>query len=164
MDKRSKKGGNQGEAGQTNDRMARGRQTKELEIHEEVNMDFYELEEYYLEEKRNGKEFSEIRKELKVKGIPEEQIRVIIRSVDHKILNDESGLSENKSSREFLAVGIVSLLIGLFFTLGPYLGLFKYNNFLILAFGPILSGIYMITRSISKEKKGSVFKRINRKF
>jgi hypothetical protein len=112
-----------------------------------------ELVEYFLDEKRKGMGFSEIRKILESKNIENERIKVIIRTIDSQITREETIKSQNQKARELIYIGAVVTLTGLIITAGTYLGLINTGNSFLLAYGPILAGIGMLFSGLTKYKR-----------
>lgn len=112
-----------------------------------------ELVDYFLNEKRKGMGFSEIRKILESKNIEDEKIKVIIRTIDSQIIREETIKSQNQKARELIYIGAVVTLTGLIITAGTYLGLINTGNSFLLAYGPILAGIGMLLSGVAKYKR-----------
>lgn len=106
-------------------------------------MNIYELEDFYLEKRQEGMDISEIRDELEGQKIPEEQIRVIIRSIDNKIIqNSSSTIGSPANRRKMYGTAIILASGGLLMTSYYY----NVGGFIILPFGPMVYGIYLLSR------------------
>jgi len=113
-------------------------------------MNLFEIEEEYLTKKKEGHSFSEIRKELKVKGLTDEQVKVVIRSIDNKIIKEEVNKSNRSTRRQIIFMGLVLTLIGLLITIGTYTGFINIGQSFILSYGPIFGGIGLIGVGLNK--------------
>ncbi|MDQ3190079.1 MAG: hypothetical protein M3Q58_00640 [Bacteroidota bacterium] len=112
-----------------------------------------ELIEYFLIEKRNGMDFSEIRKTLESKELEENKIKIIIRSIDNLILKEEKTVSQNKKAKELIYIGLAVTLAGLFVTVGTYTGIINMGNSFLLAYGPVSGGIGILFTGLGKYEK-----------
>lgn len=112
-------------------------------------MDIYELEDLYLEKRQSGMDISEIRKELKNQNIPEDQIRVIIRSIDNvTIQKTNSGIS---SANKRKIVGTVIIMGGVSLLITSYY--YSMGGFIVLPFGPMGYGVYLLSRGSKREQR-----------
>ncbi len=118
-----------------------------------MKTDIDELIKYYLAEKRNGKEFTEIRKELEEKKVEEKIIKLIIRSIDNNILKEETSKVANLKAREVIVIGIVLTLIGIFITMGTYSGVIQMGDSFLFAYGPVFGGIAILLIGLNMRRK-----------
>ena len=119
------------------------------------------LIDYYTDKKRQGLDFSEIRKELTLKNHDPETIKTIIKGIDNQILNEELNRSKKIRSNEIKIIGLILFIGGTIVTFATFLGIINMRGYFILAYGPILAGFLMIvasrnmksgSRKISKKK------------
>ena len=115
-------------------------------------MNLFEIEKEYLAKKLDGMSLSEIRENLEKKGLSEEQVSVVIRSIDNKILRGVNNKAGNSFANEFIYIGLALILIGLFITIATYTGFISLGNRTVLMFGPILGGIGIMAMGFSKKK------------
>ena len=108
------------------------------------------LIEHFYNEKKNGMEFTQIRKLLETKNIEENIIKLIIRDIDNKILAEEKTISHNKKAKEFIYIGSALCAIGLIITIGTYTHMFNMGDSFLLAYGPIFGGVGMILNGFAK--------------
>ena len=125
------------------------------------------LEEHYLEQKRKGMDNSEIRTELRYKGLSSEELTKLVLAIDNRFLDGKKrrGKPDNRNYRSI--VGLLLIILGSVVTIGTYTGFVPINNTFIFAYGPILGGLAMIAASkrrrtiFHREKKGKWRKRSN---
>jgi len=118
-----------------------------------MKADLDELIKYYLAEKRNGKDFTEIRKELEEKKIKEDTIKLIVRSIDNKIIKEETSKVANLKAKEVIVIGIVLTLIGIFITMGTYSGVIQMGDSFLFAYGPVFGGIAILLIGLNMRRK-----------
>ncbi len=107
-----------------------------------------ELVEHYLEQKKSGLDFSEIRKELSLNQIPEERIKEIVRKIDYRLLAEvqiNNALNQRNTLRN---IGIFLLVFGIGITVSTFLGWINMGESFVLVYGPIISGVTLIAVSL----------------
>ena len=109
-----------------------------------------ELIEYFLQEKRNGKGFSEIRSELVAMNVKEEDVKMILRLIDDEILNEEIVKSNKQKAKELIYIGAFIFLVGFIFTVSTFVGLIKMGDSFLLAYGPILAGAGVVYSGVRR--------------
>ena len=120
-----------------------------------TNKSIEELNIRFLEEKRNGKDFSIIRKELTELEIDEADIKIIIRNIDDQILYDDITKSKKQKAKELIFVGAFLTLAGLVVTIGSYTGLINSPDYTIIMYGPIIAGIGLFFTGVRSYKRFS---------
>lgn len=125
-------------------------------------MDINEIEDYYLEQKIQGMDFSQIRKELRQKGLAPAQVNALVRSIDHKILMGAYKKQESSRKIGLMMIGGILAGIGLVVTIGTFTGIIDIGNRFIFSYGPMLSGVALIFSS-NYQGRTNLFDR-NRKF
>ena len=120
-------------------------------------MDFNlnELSDYYFDKKVEGMDFSEIRKELKVKGLDDADIKIVVRDIDNKLLSGIRKKQDRSSTNASMVLGICLVVGGVIVTIGTYTGWINMGDYFILAYGPILGGLSMI--AVSKRNRSTMF-------
>ena len=121
------------------------------------NVDINELEEHYLREKLDGMDYSEIRKELRMKRMPEEDIAILIRCIDNKVLEGYRPASDGPVINGALILGIVLFVGGTVVTIGTYQGWIDLKGYRLFAYGPILGGLGLMVSS--KQGRATLFDR-----
>ncbi|MBU0489244.1 MAG: hypothetical protein KKD31_14960 [Bacteroidetes bacterium] len=111
------------------------------------------LEEFFLNEKRKGMEYSEIRKTLASKNLDEDRIKDLIRHIDNQIIKDELLKTKNRKAFELIIAGSVVSVVGLAITIGTFLGVINMGDSFLLAYGPILGGLGMLFAGLGKYRK-----------
>ncbi|MDW7695438.1 hypothetical protein R9C00_27380 [Flammeovirgaceae bacterium SG7u.111] len=114
-------------------------------------MPHFDLE-YYLEKRRKGVPFSEIRTELKTKGFDEFEIKLHIKELDDAELETATTKSYKGSAKVFMYMGIGLMTLGIGITY--FTKQLNYSQY-IMAYGPAVAGIflYMYGRTNLKKAK-----------
>lgn len=111
-----------------------------------------ELVDYYFEKKKSGMDFSEIRKELKEKGIQEAQIKNVIKQIDVKIL-EHAQTSGKMKPRDLRLIGYALMLIGGGLTFAVYFKMIVLGKFLFAAYGPVIIGYILVVMARRQQNK-----------
>lgn len=127
-------------------------------------MDRARIVDYYLS-KIDRMDFNilEIRQEMETNGIPEEEIRIVVRLVDNEIHRRLAGKSKAGKVNATFLVGAVVTLIGLVITIGTYTGLINMGNYFLLAYGPILGGLAIMFGGLKRDGERVRDKRFQKK-
>lgn len=107
----------------------------------------------YLEQKKSGKDYSEIRKELFQKGYSKEEVSFLIREIDSLLLSSMVIQKETKDVNFGMIAGYVLLFGGGIITVATYFRIIDLNGYYIIAYGPILSGYFIILRARMKNRR-----------
>jgi hypothetical protein len=120
------------------------------------------LLEHYQNERRNGMEYSQIRRELKARQLKEEEMRYIMRSVENQDLLDEEEKQVRRKLWSTVYIGTFLVLLSLALSLGNYLS-FVPGKFYVLYFASLSvgSGLMLTSRKQLVQKKSMLFQ--NRK-
>lgn len=116
-------------------------------------MDIYKIEELieiYYSEKKQGKNYSNIRKELQNKNINSDAISYIIKKIDNMILEDEQIKLKKQKAWEIIGAGIVFSIAGLGITIGSFTGVINTSNSILIVYGPVFSGLSVLYFGIKK--------------
>lgn len=111
---------------------------------------------HYIEQKKKGMDFSEIRKELKEKNLDSDKIKFIIREVDNQMLFEAQDKSFKVSFNETKIIGLVLMFGGGFITVFTFFGVIDLGGTYLIAYGPIIGGylLYLQSRrSINRNKR-----------
>lgn len=111
-----------------------------------------ELVDYYFEKKKSGMDFSEIRKELKEKGIQEAQIKNVIKQIDVKTL-EHAQTSGKMKPRDLRLIGYALMLIGGGLTFAVYFKMIVLGKFLFAAYGPVIIGYILVVMARRQQNK-----------
>ncbi|WP_462253886.1 hypothetical protein [Ekhidna sp.] len=112
------------------------------------------LVDHYIKESAKPEfEIDQIRKELEPKGVPEEDIRAIVRLVDNDMQKRELNKSSRNKSKEYIRIGAVLTFTGLSITIGTYTGAIAMGNSFMLMYGPIVVGISLMIGGWLESKK-----------
>lgn len=112
-------------------------------------------------EKLEGKSYSEIRAELKASGMPEEEISLLIRKVDEKVLADTIAEGKPDKVQQWYRGGKILAVAGLALSIVFNVGLILQNLPPLVVYAPFIAGILLMfygrllqRRQPNKEKKG----------
>lgn len=108
---------------------------------------FAELVEVYYERKRRGMDFTAIRKELTEMGADQDVIKELIRQVDERILNEETGIERQKTQLERKAIAWVLIILSIALFLLTITGIIGHKGMYIIAWGPLLFGVFMLSNN-----------------
>ncbi|MCY1633702.1 hypothetical protein [Marinifilum sp. D737] len=115
--------------------------------------DFKDLVDFYHAKKIEGMDFSQIRKEMKGKGIDENTIKSVVREIDNKILAGDVKKPGKLDARQLRLIGWALMIVGGVATLGLYLKWFDLKGYHFLAYGPVIAGYLMIVAARRAQKK-----------
>lgn len=105
----------------------------------------------YFEKIRDGEmELSGLREVLVSNGIETDEINVVIKQVDKRLIRNEIIAAENKRGKELFYVGIVVVVAGLLVTLLSFTSIMDLKGYGIITYGPICGGL--VTAMIGKSK------------
>ena len=107
---------------------------------------------YYLEKKKSGMDFSEIRKELKAKEVDEAQIKKIIKEIDAKAL-EYAQTSGKMKPKDLRLIGYALMLIGGGLTFAVYFKILVLGKFLFAAYGPVIIGYILVVMARRQQNK-----------
>ena len=112
-------------------------------------------------EKLEGKSYSEIRAELKESGMPQEEISLLIRQVDEKVLADAISEGKPNKAQQWYRGGMILAVAGLALSIAFNAGLFMRSLPPLVVYAPFFAGILVMfygrllqRRQPNKEKKG----------
>jgi hypothetical protein len=112
-------------------------------------------------EKLEGKSYSEIRAELKESGMPKEEISLLIRQVDEKVLAGAITEGKPDKAKQWYRGGMILAVAGLALSIAFNVGLIMRNLPPLAVYAPFIAGILLMfyarmqqRRQPNKEKKG----------
>jgi len=112
-------------------------------------------------EKLEGKSYSEIRVELEESGIPKEEISLLIRQVDERVLADAVSEGKADKAQQWYRGGMILAVAGLALSIAFNAGLILGTLPPLLVYAPFIAGILLMfygrllqRRQPNKEKKG----------
>lgn len=86
-------------------------------------------------------EFSYLRKALENQGIESDEINVIVREVDKRVIQSVKMKEINANGKNLFYGGLILAGVSLILTIGTFTGLINLKGFGILAYGPIAVGL-----------------------
>ncbi|PWJ33505.1 hypothetical protein [Sediminitomix flava] len=111
-----------------------------------------QLVDYYIDKSQHPDfQLNEVRKDLQVKNIPEEDIKVIVRLVDNEVQKRALTQSSSKKGNEIMIAGGVLTFIGAGITIGTYTGIINMGNSFLIVYGPFFTGISMLFTGLAKK-------------
>jgi hypothetical protein len=115
-------------------------------------MKYSKLIAYYIEKSYEPDfRIDQIRKELEVENIEDEEIRTIVRIVDNSIQSRALTGYVNKSSNDLIYFGAFFTILGAAITIGTYTGIINMGNRFLIAYGPFLGGLSILITGILKK-------------
>ena len=113
-----------------------------------------ELVDFYIEKlKEPDFRINQVRTALESKKIPEEEIRIIVQLVDNQIQNGALRKTYNNRAKELIITGAILTVIGLVVTFGTLMGLINIGNSVLIIYGPIVSGLSILSSGYAIRKK-----------
>ena len=100
---------------------------------------------YTLAEKKKGREYDAIRRDLRARGCEEDEIKTIIREADDLFLDSLRGKDDKplfKINYKLYGYGLIFLGSG--FTFLTYTGIINLGDSFVILYGPVVSGIALI--------------------
>lgn len=119
-----------------------------------------EIIERYFQEKREGKDFSEIRRELKSQRYNDDEIASIVRLIDAKLIPEADSVFHYEERNYAKLIGIGLIAVGVLVTLYTFAIADKTGGKYVLFYGPVLSGIGLIFTK--KRKRSTRFEKPSR--
>ena len=106
----------------------------------------------YLQKRRDGMDYSQIRKELHEKQYEDSDIKKIVQKIDDTIIEEEFEKTKSNTSKIMRVTGWIFIIFGTIFTLGNTVNLFHIQNNLV-TYGFLLIGLIMIFYGYVKSTK-----------
>lgn len=113
-----------------------------------------ELVEFYLDQRNQGMDFSEIRKALKGKKLSDDEIKEVIREIDFKLINQVKSKDSKTNGGAIRLIGWFIFLLGIVITIITYFNWIDLGGKYIIATGPVLSGLALIGSSHRRSPRG----------
>ena len=119
-------------------------------------LDLFELEKEYLPQRRAGRDFSEIRTELKSKGLDPKGIRILFDSIERKLITDKLEKQANQRNMALHYGGLVFMALGGLVSLLSFFGIIGIQGIYVIAYGPFFGGASMMT--VARSQRRNKFK------
>ena len=121
----------------------------------------------YLEKKREGMDYTQIRKELREQQIEDSDIKKIVQEIDDRILAEEFEKSGKSVSEKMQIGGWFFTAAGIIFTLGRYANITFFHENYLLSYGSLIVGLTLLfygyfKKRISKQKNDEPFSRFKK--
>ncbi len=118
----------------------------------------------YLEKKRAGMDYTQIRKELHDRKFSDPDVKKIIQEIDNTILQEEFEKPDKKTSEKMRFAGWLFIAIGLIFISGRFTNIFFFRDNYLFSYGSLLIGIILlfygyIRSNKRRQRKQEEFKR-----
>ena len=127
-----------------------------------MEKDSVEKIEELVRQKLEGKSYTEIRTKLKESGVSPEEIVMLIKKVDEKVLEEATKAGTPDKSMMFYKAGLVMAVAGLIITIAFKAGVILHYFPPIAVYSPFVAGVIMMfygrmmqRRQPEKEKQGS---------
>ena len=106
-------------------------------------------------EKMGGKSYSHIREELAESGMPEEEIKKLIRQVDERVLSETMQDGTKEKVRLWYRIGLIVAIGGLVLSIAYNAGLALRGLPAWVAYSPFLAGIVVMIYARALQRKQS---------
>ncbi len=124
--------------------------------HENLNL----IIDFYLQKKREGCDYADIRKELDQKNMDKETIRFIINMIDSQFVRESCDKGKKRKLKESIVIGYVLLLAGGFLLIATYFAIIDLHGRFLIPFVPIILGYLIILRTKGKiTPRQNIFRR-----
>jgi hypothetical protein len=109
--------------------------------------------EEYVQQKLEGKSYSEIKSRLRESGLSDEAVREAIRQIDDRVLREEVSRVYLKRSRQIYWAGITLAILGLCITIAFNAGLLLAGRSRVLVYSPFFAGIILMAYARMMQRK-----------
>ena len=107
-------------------------------------------------EKMAGKSYTSIREELLATGMSEEEVRVLIRQVDERVLSETVKQGVPDRAQQWYRFGLILAVLGLILSIAYNAGIILETRSALLVYSPFFAGILvMVYGRILQRKKAS---------
>lgn len=106
-------------------------------------------------EKMDGKSYSSIREELAASGMPEEEIKSLIRQVDERVLNETMQDGTKEKVRLWYRIGLIGAIGGLVLSIAFNSGILLRGQPAWLAYSPFFAGVVVMIYARALQRKQS---------
>ena len=124
-------------------------------IIETVSTDHDSRIEELVKQKMQGKSYSSIREELAESGMPDEEIKKLIRQVDERVLSETMQDGTKERVRLWYRVGLIVAIGGLALSIAYNAGLTLRNLPAWVAYSPFFAGIVVMIYARALQRKQS---------
>jgi hypothetical protein len=106
-------------------------------------------------DKLDGKSYSTIRKELSDEGMSEEEIKLLIRRVDERVLHETVNQGRRDKVQQWYRIGLFIALTGLLISIAFNAGILLKGRPAWLAYSPFFIGIVVMIYARTLQRKQS---------
>lgn len=109
---------------------------------------------YYIQ-KLSNKNFQiyDVRLELEQLKVPEEEIKIVVRTLDDELQKQLLNKNQRDSASDFIKIGIIFMIIGAAITTATWARIINTGGTFVLAYGPLIAGLSMVLVGLAKRKK-----------
>ncbi|MCX2742605.1 hypothetical protein OO013_01945 [Mangrovivirga sp. M17] len=107
---------------------------------------------YMAELKKPGSHIDLIKKDMESKGLPEDEVRAIIKYIDAQIKKKAQTDVENKKANRILLWGIILFFSGLITSFMIYQDIHLNSPYSIIMYSPLIIGMLLIIKGIIAKK------------
>ena len=122
---------------------------------EDMSTDHDSRIEELVKQKMEGKSYSTIREELAEAGMPEEEIKRLIRQVDERVLSETMQDGTKEKVRLWYRIGLIVAIAGLVLSIAYNAGLALRGLPALVAYSPFLVGIVVMIYARALQRKQS---------
>ncbi len=98
-------------------------------------------------------EIGDLRQNLTPHINDEKELKLVMRQVDRIVMREHLAIAERQKAKGLLLSGALILFVGLFLTIGSSMGFLQFKGAVIVAYGPILGGLFVALIGWSKLKR-----------
>jgi hypothetical protein len=95
----------------------------------------------------------QVRKELEKNNVDEEEIKIIVRLVDNEMQRRLIHGENNTDNNHIIWMGGILTAIGLFITVGTYIGFIDMGNSFVFAYGPLFTGAAILLGGLAYKRR-----------
>lgn len=110
--------------------------------------------------KLEGESYTEIRARLSQSGVSEEELKVVMKKIDERVLRAETGQGNLLRSKQWYRAGLITAVAGLIIAVGFNAGIILTKISRLLVYTPFFAGIVLMFygRILQRSKKDATEK------
>ena len=117
------------------------------------------VEHYKILSQNKGFEIDQVRKDLALNNVPENEIRAIVRLVDEHVRTQALKKSSQLRGTQLIIAGVILTLIGLLIFVITQFGYLDVVDGVVFIYGPVTSGVALLVTGFAKRRQEEVKKR-----
>ncbi|WP_137090184.1 hypothetical protein [Mangrovivirga cuniculi] len=101
--------------------------------------------------KKPGSHIDLIKKDMETKGLPDDEVRAIIKYIEAQLKKDAKTKAENSKANKIFISGIIIFISGLILSFVNYRDVILNSHYSIIFYIPLILGIILIIKGIPKK-------------